>query len=46
MNKKQKKELQKQEEMYLSEYKEVHTARIKPTEEEEITKEILSGSSI
>ena len=44
--KKTKKELQKQEEMYLSEYKEVHTARIKPTEEEEITKEILSGSSI
>ena len=41
-----KKELQKQEEMYLGEYKEVHNARIKPTEEEEITKEILSGSSI
>ena len=44
--KKTKKELQKQEKMFLSEYKETHTAKIKSTEEKKITKEILSGSSI
>ena len=43
---KTKKELQKQEKMFLGEYKEAHTAKIKSTEEKKITKEILSGSSI
>ena len=41
-----KKELQKQEEIFLGECKETHAAKIEPTEEEKITKEILSGSSI
>ena len=41
-----KKELQKQEKIFLSEYKEPHTARIKSTEENKIAKEVLSGRSI
>ena len=44
--KKTKKELQKQEEMFLGENKEIHTVKIQPNEEEKITKEILSGSLI
>ena len=43
---KTKKELQKQEKIFLSEYKEPYTVRIKSTEENKITKEVLSGSSI
>ena len=43
---KTKKELQKQEKIFLSEYKEPHTARIKSTEENKIAKEFLSGRSI
>ena len=43
---KTKKELQKQEKIFLSEYKEPHTARIKSTEENKIAKEVLSGRSI
>ena len=43
---KTKKELQKQEKIFLREYKEPHTARIKSTEENKTTKEVLSGSSI
>ena len=41
-----KKELQKQEKIFLTEYKELHTARIKSTEENKIAKEVLSGRPI
>ena len=41
-----KKELQKQEKIFFSEYKEPLTVRIKSTEEKKIVKEVLSGSSI
>ena len=41
-----KKELQKQEKMFLNEYKEAHISRIKTVERKEITKEALSGTSI
>ena len=41
-----KKELQKQEKMFLDECKESHTAKIKSSEEKKITKEILAGNSI
>ena len=41
-----KKELQKQEKMFLNEYKETHISRIKTVERKEITKEALSGTSI
>ena len=44
--KKTKKELQKQETMYLCEYEELHTAKIKSTEEKKMTEEVLSGRSI
>ena len=44
--KKTKKELQKQEKMFLSEYEELHATKIKSTEEKKTTKEVLSGSSI
>ena len=43
---KTKKELRKQEKMFLDEYKEVHIPRIKTVEGKEITKEALSGTSI
>ena len=43
---KTKKELRKQEKMFLNEYKEVHISRIKTVEGKEITKEALSGTSI
>ena len=41
-----KKELQKQEKIFFSEYKEPLTVRIKSTEEDKIVKEVLSGSSV
>ena len=43
---KTKKELRKQEKMFLDEYKEAHISRIKTVEGKEITKEALSGTSI
>ena len=43
---KTKKELRKQEKMFLDEYKKVHIPRIKTVEGKEITKEALSGTSI
>ena len=43
---KTKKELQRQEKIFLKEYEKRHTAKIKNTKENKITKEILSGSSI
>ena len=43
---KTKKELQKQEKMFLKEYEKLHIAEIKVAKEKEITKEVLSGSSI
>ena len=41
-----KKELQKHEKMFLSEYSKFYTAKIKSTEANKTTKEVLSGSSI
>ena len=41
-----KRELQKHEKMFLSEYKKFYTAKIKSTEANKTTKEVLSGSSI
>ena len=41
-----KKELQKQEKMFLGRNKESHTAKIKSAEEKKITKEILAGNLI
>jgi len=43
---KTKKELQKQEKMFLNQYNEMHISRIKTVERKEITKEALSGTSI
>ena len=43
---KTKKELRKQEKMFLKVYKKLHTAEIKTTKKKKITKEVLSGSSI
>ena len=43
---KTKRELQKQEKIFLNEYKESRTSRVQTIEEKEITKEVLSGSSI
>ena len=43
---KTKKELQKQEKMFLKEYERQLIAEIKTTKEKKITKEALSGSSI
>ena len=43
---KTKRELQKQEKIFLNEYKEAHTSRVQTLEEKEITKETLSGISI
>ena len=44
--KKTKKELQKQEKMFLSEYKELHTVKIKSAEEKKMTVEVLPSRSI
>ena len=41
-----KKELQKHEKMFLNEYNKFYTAKIKSTEANKTTKEVLSGSSI
>ena len=41
-----KKELQKHEKMFLSEYSKFYTAKIKSAEANKTTKEVLSGSSI
>ena len=41
-----KKELQKQEKMFLKEYEKLHIEETKTIKEKKITKEILSGSSI
>jgi len=43
---KTKKELQKQEKMFLKEYEKLHIEETKTIKEKKITKEILSGSSI
>jgi len=43
---KTKKELQKQEKMFLNEYGKLHTAKIKTAEKKKIAKEVLSDSSI
>ena len=43
---KTKKELQKQEKMFLNEYKKLNIIRIKAVEEKEITKEALSINSV
>ena len=43
---KTKKELRKQEKMFLNEYKKVYISRIKIIKRKEITKEALSGTSI
>ena len=43
---KTKKELRKQEKMFLNEYKQAQISRIKAVERKEITKETLSGTSI
>ena len=43
---KTKKKLRKQEKIFLKEYKQTHTSRIKTVERKEITKEALSGTSI
>ena len=43
---KTKTELQKQEKMFLNEYKEAHISRIRAVERKEIRKEALSGTSI
>ena len=43
---KTKKELQKQEKMFLKEYEKLHTSKIKTTKEKRITKEVLSGISV
>ena len=40
------KELQKQEKMFLSEYKELHTVKIKSAEEKKMTVEVLPSRSI
>ena len=42
--KKTKKELQKQEKMFLSEYEELHIEKIKSTGVKKIAKEVMSGS--
>ena len=41
-----KKEFQKQEKMYISEFKQLQTAKIKTVKIKEATREILSGSSV
>ena len=44
--KRTKKELQKQEKMFLGEYEKLYTTNIQSTEEKKITKEFLPGTSI
>ena len=44
--KKTKKELLKQEKLFLREYEQLNPVKIKTVEEKKITKEALSGSSI
>ena len=41
-----KKELQKQEKMYINEFKQLQTAKIKTVKIKESAREILSGSSV
>ena len=41
-----KKELQKQEKMYINEFKQLQTAKIKTVKVKEAAREILSGSSV
>ena len=41
-----KKEFQKQEKMYISEFKQLQTAKIKTVKIKEAAREILSGSSV
>ena len=41
-----KKELQKQEKMFLNEYEELHTVQIKSAKAKKMTQEVLSGRSI
>ena len=43
---KTKKELQKQEKMFLTEYEKLQPAEVKTAKEKKITKEVLSASSI
>ena len=43
---KTRKELQKQEKMFLSKYEELHATKIKSTEEKKMTEEVLSGRPI
>ena len=43
---KTKKELQKQEKMFLNEYEELHTVQIKSAKAKKMTQEVLSGRSI
>ena len=40
------KELQKQEKMFLNEYEELHTVQIKSAKAKKMTQEVLSGRSI
>ena len=41
-----KKELQRQEKMYINEFKQLQTAKIKTVKVKEAAREILSGSSV
>ena len=41
-----KKEFQKQEKMFINEFKQLHTVKIKTVKTKESTKEVLSGSSV
>ena len=41
-----KKELQKQEKMFLNEYEELHTVQIKSAKAKKMTQEVLSGRPI
>ena len=43
---KTRKELQKQEKMFLNEYEELHTVQIKSAKAKKMTQEVLSGRSI
>ena len=41
-----KKEFQKQEKMFINEFKQLHTVKIKTVKTKESTKEVLSASSV
>ena len=41
-----KKEFQKQEKMFINEFKQLHTVKIKTVKTKEATTEVLSGSSV